>query len=169
MIVKILGALIFVFSCAGFGFCINKETKIKIKEFENFKKCIDIMKNEMCISYKTFYEALETVSKYANNFIFCELLKYSSRENSISLFDNLEDLLNSIKKSNLYNEKDICVFENINNIIGNTDISCLKNNYELLELETDNRIAQLNSDIKSKALFGKIAIYVSFIIVIFLF
>ncbi len=169
MIIKILGALIFVSSCTGFGLCINKENKIKIKEFKNFKKCVEVMKNDMCMSFKSFYKALETTSECADVFIFRELLKCSNNENTIPLYEKIEDLLTNIKKCGFYNNKDIHVFENINNIIGNTDISCLKKNFELLELETDNRIAELNDDIKSKSLLGKIAIYVSFIIVVFLF
>lgn len=169
MIVKVLGALIFVFSCTGLGLCINKENKIKIKEFKNFKKCVEAMKNDMCISFKSFYEALETASKCADVHIFRELLKCSNSENTMPLYEKVEDLLKNIKKCIFYNDKDIHVFENINNIIGNTDISCLKKNFELLELEIDSRIAELHDDIKSKSLLGKIAIYVSFIIVVFLF
>lgn len=172
MIIKLLGALIFILSCAGFGLCINKENKIKIAELENLKKCIDVMKNDMCISFKSFYEALGTASEYADNnnrFIFSELLKCNNQESDVSLYDKVDDILKYFKKCNLYNDKDIHIFENINNIIGKSDISCLKDNFELFKQEIDNRVAELNGEIKSKTLFGKIAIYISFIIVVFLF
>ena len=172
MIIKLLGALLFVLSCAGFGLCINKENKIKIAEFENLKKCIDIMKNDMCISFKSFYEAMEATFEHADNnnrLIFSELLKCNNWESDVSLYDKVDDILNYFKKCNLYNDKDIHIFENINNIIGKSDIGCLKDNFELFKHEIDNRVAELNGEIKNKALFGKIAIYVSFIIVVFLF
>ena len=35
MIIKLLGALMIILSCAGFGFCINVKNKLKISELKN--------------------------------------------------------------------------------------------------------------------------------------
>ena len=157
MFVRLSGALLIIISCAGFGYCINLRNKIKINELNNFKQCLNCLENEMCVSYKTLQEALDEAFKQASTLNKYFLKKFLNVKNEAELPD-----------SNIYNSKDLCVLKELHSITGCENTEVLKQNFAIIRDNLDELISTFNDNIKNKSLLGKLAIYIGFIIVVFL-
>ena len=157
MFVRLSGALLIIISCAGFGYCINLRNKIKINELNNFKQCLNCLENEMCVSYKTLQEALDEAFKLASTLNKYFLKKFLNVKNEAELPD-----------SNIYNSKDLCVLKELHSITGCENTEALKQNFAIIRDNLDELISTFNDNIKNKSLLGKLAIYIGFIIVVFL-
>lgn len=157
MFVRLSGALLIIISCAGFGYCINLRNKIKINELNNFKQCLNCLENEMCVSYKTLQEALDEAFKQASTLNKYFLKKILNDKNEAELPD-----------SNIYNSKDLSVLKELHSITGCENTEALKQNFAIIRDNLDELISTFNDNIKNKSLLGKLAIYIGFIIVVFL-
>lgn len=168
MIVKLLGALVIIFSCTGFGFSINAKNKLKINELKNMNDCLNIMEKEMCVSFKSLFDAIDVVicnSSKTNTNLFNKILNYRNNNENVSLSEKITDILSVNNK--LYDSKDIAVLKGLSSIVGCENREMLKKNFEKLKLDLDNRISQLNDNVKNKAIAEKLSVYVGIIIVVF--
>jgi len=168
MIIKLFGALIIIVSCAGFGFCINAKNKLKINELKNMRTCLDIMEREMCMSFKTLFDAIEIIqddSSKINKQLFNEILKYRNNNETLIDSEKMTDILN--KFSNLYDSKDIKIIKGLTNFIRCENTETLKEIFFKIKLDLDDRISEVSENIKNKRVFEKLSVYIGIIISVF--
>ena len=122
----------------------------------------------MCVSFKPLFEAIENIMgnlHKTNNHIFNEILKCRDNNENTLLSEKLKNVLSNSNK--LYDSKDTEILKGLSGIIGCENREILRNNFEKIKLDLDNRISELNDNIKNKAVAEKLAVYIGIIIVVF--
>ncbi len=168
--IRFIGAILIIISCSSVGFIEKYRHGIRIKEIENFIKCMNIFSVEICYSYDNIYDALEKVVNYGtetNKNILQSVKNKVLNSDGIPISHIWVNEFNKLNSA-IYKDEEIEIIKHFGDLLGTGSAEIQGENIENLNKQLNIILDNLKKDTPKILSFCKIGIYAGIIIVVLL-